>query len=145
MPNALGCVFRSHIVKAMLIAVGGNLVPLVAICLLVSLIGLVFLARIGAPWLQAFTSGVPISIVEIVGMTFRKTNVRAVVRALVMARQAGTSLSRVEVERAYLQGVDLEKVTLAFIQARKEDLSLTFKEIVEADMEDRLSEKLRDR
>jgi uncharacterized protein YqfA (UPF0365 family) len=131
--------------KVMLVAVSGILVLVLSFCLLAPLlIALVFLAKIGVPWLQAFTSGVPISIVEIVGMTFRKTDVKAVLRALVMASQAGTPLSRAEVERAYLQGVDLEKVTLAFIRARKENLGLTFKEIMEADMADRLSEKLKD-
>ena len=129
----------------MLVAASGIFVLVLSFCLLAPLlIALVFLAKIGAPWLQAFTSGVPISIIEIVGMTFRKTDVKAVLRALVMASQAGTPLSRTEVERAYLQGVDLDKVTLAFIRARKENLGLTFKEITEADMADRLSEKLKD-
>jgi uncharacterized protein YqfA (UPF0365 family) len=77
-----------------------------------------------------------------VGMKLRKTDVKAVLRALVMANQAGAPLSRVEVERAYLQGVDLEKVTLAFIQAKKENPGTTFKELVEADLDNRLSKKL---
>ena len=73
----------------MLIAVSGIFVLLVAISVLVPLLGLILVAKVGAPWLQAFTSGVPLNAVEIIGMRFRKTDVKAVLRALVMARQAG--------------------------------------------------------
>jgi len=59
-----------------------------------------------------------------------------------MAHQAGASLSAAEVERAYLQGVDLEKVVLAFVRAKNHGMEITFRELVEADQEDRLEEKL---
>ena len=88
-------------------------------------------------------SGVPLSVLDIIGMRFRKTDVRAVVQALVMAHQAGASLSAAEVERAYLQGVNLEKLILAFIRAKKDGMAITFEELVEVDQEDRLEEKLR--
>ena len=81
----------------------------------------------------------------ILGMRFRRTDVRAVVQALAMACQAGTPLSSREVERAYLQGVDLEKLVLAFIQAKKDDLDLTFEQLVQADLGNRLKEKLEGR
>ena len=43
---------------------------------------------------------------------------------------------------AYLQGVDLEKLTLAMIHAKKQGMETTFEELVAADLEDRLAEKL---
>ena len=79
---------------------------------------------------------------DILGMRFRGTDVKAVVQALVMARQAEAPLSSREVERAYLQGVDLEKIVLAFIRAKKDDMDLTFEQLVEADLDNRLKEKL---
>ena len=82
---------------------------------------------------------------DVVGMRFRETDVKAVVQALVMARQAGVPLSAREVERAYLQGVDLEKMALAFIRAEKDGMDLTFEQLVEADLGNRLKEKLEGR
>jgi hypothetical protein len=45
-------------------------------------------------------------------------------------------------ERAYLQGVDLEKVTLAYIRSKSENLGFTFEELVKAELDFRLREKL---
>lgn len=115
---------------------------LVGIFLLLALIAIFMLASMFAPWLQAFTAGVPLSIFQVVGMRLRRTDVRAVVRALVMATQAGVSVPCVEMERAYLQGVDLEKITLALIQANRGGKKVAFQELVEADLENRLQEEL---
>ena len=41
-----------------------------------------------------------------------------------------------------MQGVDLEKVTLAWVKAIKEGMDISFQELVEADLEERLAEKL---
>ncbi len=106
------------------------------------LVALFMLARIFAPWIRAYTSGVPLSVFQIIGMWLRKTDVQAVLGALVTATQAGAPVSCNEMERAYLQGVDLEKVTLAFIQAKKKGKEITFQELVEAELENRLREKL---
>jgi uncharacterized protein YqfA (UPF0365 family) len=78
---------------------------------------------------------VPLSVFAIIGMRFRKVNVKAVVRSLIMAQQAGIPLSTDEVERAYLQGADLEKVMHALIKAHREQKNVSFQELVEADLE----------
>jgi uncharacterized protein YqfA (UPF0365 family) len=59
-----------------------------------------------------------------------------------MATQAGTPVPSREMESAHLQGGDVEKATLAFIQANREGKKVTFQEIVEAEMEGRLKDKL---
>ncbi|NQT14549.1 MAG: flotillin-like FloA family protein [Planctomycetes bacterium] len=102
----------------------------------------VVFASIFSVWLRALTSGVPLRILEILGMKFRKTDPRVIVRALVLATHAGVKVSPKEMESAYLQGVDLEKVTLAFVKATKEGIGTSFQELVEADLEGRLAEKL---
>jgi len=112
------------------------------IFLVFALIFLVTLAKVFAPWLQAFMAGVPISVPQIIGMRLRKVDVRVVVRSLIMATQAGVPVPSVEMERAYLQGVDLEKLTLAMIQANREGKQVTFQELVEADLANRLHDKL---
>ncbi len=113
------------------------------ILLLFVILNLVVFAAAFAPWLRAFVSGVPLRILEILGMRFRRVNVKAVVNTLIMARQAGAPLSCSEVERAYLQGVDLEKITLAYIKATRDNMDLTFQDLVDADLDGRLEEKLR--
>lgn len=102
----------------------------------------VTVGKVFSPWLQAFLAGVPISVMQIVGMRLRKVDVRVVVRSLIMATQAGVPVPSVEMERAYLQGVDLEKITLALIHADREGKKVSFQELVEADLENRLHEKL---
>ena len=103
---------------------------------------LVTIARVFSPWLQAFLAGVPISVIQIVGMRLRKVDVRVVVKSLIMATQAGVPVPSIEMERAFLQGVDLEKITLALIHANREGKEFTFQELVAADLESRLHEKL---
>jgi uncharacterized protein YqfA (UPF0365 family) len=112
------------------------------IFLLLALAVLFMMVKVFAPWIRAFTSGVPLSVLQIIGMRLRKTDVQAVVRALIMANQAGVPVPSADMERAYLQGVDLEKVTLAFIQAKKKGMEITFQELVEAELDNRLQEKL---
>jgi len=118
------------------------LIVVAVIFLLVALICFAVVMRFGGLWFQAYMSGVPLPLIELIGMSFRKVDIRAVVRTLIMATQAGVRLSRVDVERAYLQGVDIEKVTLAMIRAKKEGIEVTFQELVDADLENRLEEKL---
>ena len=95
-----------------------------------------------APWLQAFMSGTPVSLFSIIGMRFRKVPVKTVVIHLIMAKQAGVSISCNEMETAYLQGVDIEKITLAMIHAHREGGQFTFQELVDADLADKLDEKV---
>ena len=93
-------------------------------------------------WITALFSGVRVSIGQLIGMRLRKVDVRVVVRSLIMATQAGVPVPSIDMERAYLQGVDLEKITLALIHAHREGKEFTFQELVEADLENRLNEKL---
>lgn len=97
----------------------------------------------GSIWFRAYMSGVPIRLLDIIGMKFRRTDTKAVVRALIMAKHAGAAVSCTDMEKAYLQGVDLEKVTLAFIEAKKQGLEISFNELVDAERQDRLAEKLK--
>jgi len=98
--------------------------------------------RIGNLWLQAVMSQTPVTALEILGMRFRRVDARVVVKALIMATQAGVEVTCRQMESAYLQGVDLEKLTLAMIHAKKQGMESTFDELVAADLENRLAEKL---
>jgi uncharacterized protein YqfA (UPF0365 family) len=94
------------------------------------------------PWLQAFMAGAQVSLIDILGMRFRRIDPQVVIRSLILARQSGVEVSSLDLQRAYLRGVDLEKVTLAHIQAQKRDLGTTFDELVELELHDRLAKLL---
>jgi len=114
----------------------------VVIFLFILLIQFVVVSRIGSLWFQANMSGVRLRPTELIGMALRKVDAKLVVKMLILATQADVSLSRVEVERAYLQGLDIEKVTLAMIRAKKEGIDVSFQDLVDAELENRLEEKL---
>jgi uncharacterized protein YqfA (UPF0365 family) len=99
--------------------------------------------RVGAIWLQALMSGVPIRIFDILAMRFRRVDPKVVLFALIQARHAGVPLDLHDAERAYLQGADLEKIVLALIESRRRDLGLSFEDLVAADLSQRLEDLLR--
>ncbi|TWU08580.1 flotillin-like FloA family protein [Stieleria varia] len=111
--------------------------------LIVNLIFLAILVSLLRPWFRAFLSGTPISLMRIVGMRFRRTNVALVVDQGIAAQQAGCPISWPELEVAHLAGIDLEKAVLAYITSRKRDMNYTFQEIVDAARESRLEKLLR--
>ena len=114
-----------------------------ALVLLFFLVSLVFLiAMVVRPWMRAFLSGTPVSVFDILGMRLRRADVNAVLKSLIVARQAGVVISCRQLESACLQGVDLEKLTLAMVHAKKQNMEVTFDELVASDLEGRLAEKL---
>ena len=113
-----------------LLAIVEPIVIVLAI-LMVTVVVLVFLfAFTFMPWLQAFMSGTQVSMLSIIGMRLRRISVSTVLRFLIMAKQAGVSISCREMESAYLQGVDLEKVTLAMIHAKAQERICRFENLL---------------
>jgi uncharacterized protein YqfA (UPF0365 family) len=96
-------------------------------------------------WLKAFLSGTPVMILDLIGMRMRGTDFKAVVRALIIARQGDVIIPPAEMEKAWVQGVDLDRVTLAIIRARKDNIDVTFQELVDADLDHRLARLLEEK
>jgi uncharacterized protein YqfA (UPF0365 family) len=120
----------------------------VAGCVLVlafMLLNVMFFMTFFSTWLKAFTSGTPVMILDLIGMRMRGTDFKAVVRALIVARQGDVIIPPAEIEKAWVQGVDLERVTLAIIQAKKDNMDVTFQELVDADLDDRLARLLEEK
>src|SRR5262245_34038617 len=69
----------------------GTIVTIVIVCvvLLVSLLMMAIFARFFRLWIQSVTTGAGIGIFDLLGMTFRKINPAVIVRAKIMAVQAG--------------------------------------------------------
>ena len=58
------------------------------------------------PWIQAYLSGVPLMITELIAMKLRRTDIKAVTRALIVAKQGGVTVSPAAMEKAWVQGVE---------------------------------------
>jgi uncharacterized protein YqfA (UPF0365 family) len=106
--------------------------PVIIMLCIMAVLAIFFLAIFGvllwtfSPWMRAYMSRTPVSMFDILGMRFRHIDVNAVLKVLIMTRQAGVAVSCRQMESAYLQGVDLEKLTLAMIHAKKQGMELTF-------------------
>ena len=96
--------------------------------------GILFIAvftRYFRLWIQSKMTRAGIGIFDLLAMTFRKVDPRVIVRAKIMATQAGMGepegLSTRALEAHYLAGGNVPLVTKAIIAAHKARLSLGFK------------------
>jgi uncharacterized protein YqfA (UPF0365 family) len=86
----------------------------------------------GNIWFQAYMSSANISLLSLIGMSFRKVNARTIVQAKIMAVQAGigpegeTGVTTRRLEALYLAGGDVPKVIKAIIAAHRADIDLDF-------------------
>jgi uncharacterized protein YqfA (UPF0365 family) len=85
-------------------------------------------------WLKATTAGARVSLGDMLRMTISGVKPRAVIDALVTAKQGEVRLSSPEVEAAYLKGVNLDKVIQATVRAKQQGLDLSFQELVEEEL-----------
>jgi len=86
----------------------------------------------GKLWFQAYMSGADVSMFSLIGMGFRKVRPDMIVKAKVMAKQAGLNISRKngisteQLEAHYLAGGDVMKVTNSIIAAQRANIDLDF-------------------
>ncbi len=89
-------------------------------------------------WIQSKLTRANISLFNLLGMTFRKVNTRAIVRSKIMATQAGLAdpeLTSEALEAHYLAGGNVQQVIRALIAAKKaKTISLTFREATAIDL-----------
>jgi len=86
----------------------------------------VFISFFGL-WIQCKTTGTKISFFDLVFMKFRKVHVGTIVRAAILATQAGLPVTRKDLENHFLQGGNVINVVKALIAAGKADLGLDWK------------------
>ena len=86
-------------------------------------------------WFQAFISGAPISLFNIVGMSLRKISPRLIVNARINLCKAGLREIRVaDLETHYLAGGHLTEVVRAVIAANKAKIPLTWEQATAIDL-----------
>jgi uncharacterized protein YqfA (UPF0365 family) len=112
-------------------------VAAVAVVFFILFIGVVLTNYFGL-WIQSFLTGADVRLLDLFGMTFRKVNTKAIVRAAIMAAQAGLEdedLTSKALEAHYLAGGNVSQVIRALIAARKaKTISLTFREAAAIDL-----------
>ena len=86
----------------------------------------------GTIWFQAYMSNASISLLSLIGMSFRRVNSRTIVQAKIMAVQAGvgqekqTGVTTRRLEAHFLAGGDVPRVIKAIIAAHRADIDLDF-------------------
>jgi uncharacterized protein YqfA (UPF0365 family) len=96
------------------------------------LVFLVVVLRYGRLWFQAYMSNARVSLLNLVGMSLRKVDARVILRAKIMALQAGvgadlqTGINTRRLEAHYLAGGDVPRVIQAIIVSQRADIDLDF-------------------
>ncbi|MGE0760188.1 MAG: flotillin-like FloA family protein [Pirellulaceae bacterium] len=89
-------------------------------------------ARCGWLWIQAAMSHADVSLISLIGMSFRQVNPSAIVAAKIMGAQAGLDIDRqlgmstAQLEAHVLAGGDVRLVLQAIIAARSAGINLDF-------------------
>ena len=83
-------------------------------------------------WFQAYMSRANVTLLSLIGMSFRRVNSRVIVQAKIMATQAGigkedrTGITTRRLEAQYLAGGNVPNVITAIIAAHRADIDLDF-------------------
>ncbi len=85
-------------------------------------------------WIEAYASGVRVSIGSLIGMRLRKVNPAGIIRPLIAATKAGINLDVNELEAHFLAGGDVARVSNALISADKANIDLGFSQAAAIDL-----------
>jgi uncharacterized protein YqfA (UPF0365 family) len=103
-----------------------------AVLIVIGLILLLVVLTYGKIWFQAYMSNSRVSLMSLIGMSFRQVNARVIVQSRIMARQAGVAndpnapITTRRLEAHYLAGGDVPRVVRAIIAAHRANLDLDF-------------------
>ena len=112
----------------------------ITIACLLALFFFAILLNFGGLWLQAWMSNTDVSFVALIGMSLRRVSASAIVKAQVMAKQAGLTISEkrgettASLEAHYLAGGDVNRVVVAIIAANRAGIDLDFERAAAIDL-----------
>ncbi len=108
---------------------------LIVILAIVLIIVLAIIGKFISLWFQAFVSGTPIPLFNIIGMSLRKIPPRVIVNARINAYKAGLRQIGVDdLETHYLAGGRVLDVVAAMIAAEKANIPLSWKQATAIDL-----------
>ena len=85
-------------------------------------------------WIRARASGVPPTIIMLIGMRLRRISPHRLVDALITATKAGLNLSVNQLEKHFLAGGNIERVVKALVSAQQAGINLTFEQAAAIDL-----------
>ena len=109
------------------LAIGG-----IAVAILAALVMSLVVFHYGALWFQAYMSSADVSLMSLIGMSFRQVKPSMIVTAQIMGRQAGLNIDRqlgmstARLEAHFLAGGDVMHVLRAIIAAHRAGIDLDF-------------------
>ena len=112
----------------------------VVVVLLFAAMLAVVILMYGALWFQAYMSNANVSIMSLIGMSFRQVTARVIVQGKIMSGQAGlgtereTGVTTERLEAHFLAGGSVPHVIRAIIAAHRADLDLTFDQAAAIDL-----------
>jgi uncharacterized protein YqfA (UPF0365 family) len=102
---------------------------------IVAVIFFTIFARYIGLWFQAFVSGTPISLFNIIGMSLRKIPPRVIVNARITSYKAGLKLITVaDLETHFLAGGNIINIVRAMIAADKANIPLNWRQATAIDL-----------
>ncbi len=104
---------------------------LVIIFLIIAVIS--FFVPVGL-WISALSSGVKVSLFNLIGMRLRRVKPHNVILPLIKAQKAGLDLNVNNVEAHYLSGGNINNVVSALIAAERANLDLNFERACAIDL-----------
>jgi len=108
---------------------------LLIIFAIVAVVLVTILGRFISLWFQAFVSGTPISLFNIIGISLRKIPPRTIVNALINSHKAGLKQINVaDLETHYLAGGRVLDVVGALIAAQKANINLDWQRATAIDL-----------
>jgi uncharacterized protein YqfA (UPF0365 family) len=101
----------------------------------IAIIALSIMGKFVSLWFQAFVSGTPIPLFNIVGMSLRKIPPRTIVTARITTYKAGLKqISVADLETHYLAGGHINEVVWAMIAADKANIPLDWRQATAIDL-----------
>lgn len=85
-------------------------------------------------WIRARASGVPLTILMLIGMRLRRISPHRLVDALITASKAGLNLTINQLEKHFLAGGNIERVVKALISAQQAGIKLNFEQTCAIDL-----------
>ena len=110
----------------------GWVIALIAVAILFVLVALIVVGTYWSLWFQAYMSRANVSLLSLVGMTFRQVDARTIVQGKIMAMQAGigteneSGITTRRLEAHYLAGGNVPNVIRAIIASHRADIDLDF-------------------
>lgn len=92
-------------------------------------------------WITAMTSGVRISLLDLIYMKIRRIAPSPIVKSMIMALKAGIHIHMDALEAHSLAGGNVEKVVTRMITARNKNVQLSFREACKMDLAQKDHEK----